>query len=512
MTGRSTEPWWKTAVVYQIYPRSFRDTTGDGVGDLRGIIDGLDHLEWLGVDALWLSPVFRSPMVDHGYDVSDYCDIDPVFGSLADMDELIERRARRAASRCCSTGCRTTRATSTRGSSRRASSRDDPKRGLVRVARRLARRARPTTGAAPSRPASRRGRGTRPTQAWFLHLFAARAARPELGPPRRAAPRCSTRCASGSTAASTGSAWTSIHLIGKGDDLPELTADEAQGRRPASSTCPRRTSTSGRSGRCSTRTRASGPRWARCSSSTPRRWPKYYGDDDELHLSFNFAPLFSRWRAASWARNIRTASERARRRRALGDVGAVEPRQPAPPHPLRRRRAHRPRRGGPAADPAGHAVPLRRRGARPRGCRSCRRSARSTRRRPRDGCRAPIPWTAEPAHGWASADPWLPFPPEPDCRNVAALRDDPTLDPAPLPRSARPAPAHPPPCSWARSRCSSRPRTSSSTSAPRRRGADGRDQLQPADRHGSRRPCRRVWLPGGRSALSRNGEGRRLGR
>ena len=90
-----TEPWWKTAVVYQIYPRSFRDTTGDGVGDLRGIIDGLDHLEWLGVDALWLSPVFRSPMVDHGYDVSDYCDIDPVFGSLADMDELIDQAHQR---------------------------------------------------------------------------------------------------------------------------------------------------------------------------------------------------------------------------------------------------------------------------------------------------------------------------------------------------------------------------------------------------------------------------------
>ena len=95
MTGGSTEPWWKTAVVYQIYPRSFRDTTGDGVGDLRGIIDGLDHLEWLGVDALWLSPVFRSPMVDHGYDVSDYCDIDPIFGSLADMDELIDQAHQR---------------------------------------------------------------------------------------------------------------------------------------------------------------------------------------------------------------------------------------------------------------------------------------------------------------------------------------------------------------------------------------------------------------------------------
>jgi glycosidase len=67
-------PWWRSAVVYQIYPRSFRDTSGNGVGDLRGIIDGLGHLETLGVDAIWLSPVFPSPMVDHGYDVSDYCD------------------------------------------------------------------------------------------------------------------------------------------------------------------------------------------------------------------------------------------------------------------------------------------------------------------------------------------------------------------------------------------------------------------------------------------------------
>src|SRR5688500_476766 len=89
MTGACSEPCWKTGVVYQIYPRSFRDTTGDGVGDLRGIIEGLDHLEWLGVGALWLSPVFRSPMVDHGYDVSDHCDVDPVFGTIADLDELI---------------------------------------------------------------------------------------------------------------------------------------------------------------------------------------------------------------------------------------------------------------------------------------------------------------------------------------------------------------------------------------------------------------------------------------
>ncbi len=81
--------WWHGAVFYQIYPRSFHDTNGDGVGDIKGIIEKLDYLEWLGVDALWISPVFPSPMADFGYDVSDYCDVDPVFGSLADMDQLI---------------------------------------------------------------------------------------------------------------------------------------------------------------------------------------------------------------------------------------------------------------------------------------------------------------------------------------------------------------------------------------------------------------------------------------
>jgi alpha-glucosidase len=76
-------------VVYQIYPRSFRDASGDGIGDLAGIAAGLDHLAWLGVDAVWLSPIYRSPMKDFGYDVSDHCDVDPVFGSLADLDALI---------------------------------------------------------------------------------------------------------------------------------------------------------------------------------------------------------------------------------------------------------------------------------------------------------------------------------------------------------------------------------------------------------------------------------------
>ncbi|MBM7506008.1 alpha-glucosidase [Agromyces aurantiacus] len=86
----STAPdWWKSAVVYQVYPRSFQDSDGDGIGDLRGILQRLDHLERLGVDVVWLSPIYRSPQADNGYDISDYHDIDPVFGTLADFDELL---------------------------------------------------------------------------------------------------------------------------------------------------------------------------------------------------------------------------------------------------------------------------------------------------------------------------------------------------------------------------------------------------------------------------------------
>ncbi len=80
--------WWKESVVYQVYPRSFKDSNGDGIGDLRGIINKLDYLKELGIDVLWLSPVYKSPNDDNGYDISDYQEIMDEFGSMVDLDEL----------------------------------------------------------------------------------------------------------------------------------------------------------------------------------------------------------------------------------------------------------------------------------------------------------------------------------------------------------------------------------------------------------------------------------------
>ena len=90
-----TALWWQTCVIYQIYPRSFQDTNDDGIGDLKGIEQRLDYLVSLGIEAIWISPIYPSPMVDFGYDVADYCDVDPRFGTLADFDDLLMQAHRR---------------------------------------------------------------------------------------------------------------------------------------------------------------------------------------------------------------------------------------------------------------------------------------------------------------------------------------------------------------------------------------------------------------------------------
>ncbi len=90
LSDREQHEWWQTGVVYQVYPRSFKDTTGNGVGDLQGVIDKMDYLsDTLGIDAIWMSPFYPSPMADFGYDVSDYRDAHPMFGDLATFDRLV---------------------------------------------------------------------------------------------------------------------------------------------------------------------------------------------------------------------------------------------------------------------------------------------------------------------------------------------------------------------------------------------------------------------------------------
>jgi alpha-glucosidase len=83
-------PWWKEGIVYEVYPRSFQDSNNDGIGDLQGIIRRLPYLTWLGIDAIWIAPIYPSPMADFGYDVSDYCNVDSIYGSLSDFDELVK--------------------------------------------------------------------------------------------------------------------------------------------------------------------------------------------------------------------------------------------------------------------------------------------------------------------------------------------------------------------------------------------------------------------------------------
>jgi alpha-glucosidase len=88
--------WWQTGVIYQIYPRSFQDSNGDGVGDLPGMLTRLDYVRDLSVDAIWLSPIFTSPMADFGYDIADYQGIAPLFGTMADFDRLLQAAHARA--------------------------------------------------------------------------------------------------------------------------------------------------------------------------------------------------------------------------------------------------------------------------------------------------------------------------------------------------------------------------------------------------------------------------------
>ena len=400
-------PWWRDAVVYQIYPRSFADANGDGVGDLAGIASKLDYLADLGVDALWLSPIFTSPMRDFGYDVADYCGIDPVFGTDADFDELIDGLHER--------GMRLLLDWVPNHSSsdhpwfvESRSSRDNPKRDWYVW------RDRKSDGSPPTNWMSQ----FKGVPAWthdvatdqsYLHVFLSE--QPDLNwsnPDVEAAMLDTLRY--WLDRGVDGFRSDVVNLIGKGadvDDLPEhlATMPLLACDRPFGHELLRRI-------RSLLDSYDHDPMMVgevyllRDGESA-----SYVGSPDapELHLSFDFRPLHTPWEAA-------------RMQRALEKMEAdfAEPRWPTFVLSNHDQPRHRTRYGTEARARAAAVMALTTRGTPflfageelgledgvvppdrvvdPDG---------------RDGCRAPIPWTVdgddENGHGWPTR-PWLPFP------------------------------------------------------------------------------------------------------
>jgi alpha-glucosidase len=416
-----TAPWWQRGVVYQIYPRSFADATGDGIGDLRGIRARLDHLAWLGVDAVWLSPIYPSPMADFGYDVSDFCDVDPTFGTLADFDALLaEAHAR---------GIRVLldwvpHHTSDRhpwfAAARR--SRADPRRDWY-----VWRDPRPD-GAPPNNWVSAFDRH-RPawtldaaTGQYWLHCFLP--AQPDLNwanPEVRAAMRDVLRF--WLDRGVDGFRVDVVHGLGKDpmlpDDPPEWAGVPHAALNDHASVHPilqelRRFVDAYPGDRVLV---------GEVFLLVAGRHPSYYGRGDELHLVFELpGAVMAPWDAGDWRRRIVRAGE------LLDPIGAwptwVLSNHDTPRHRTRFGSEPRARaaavllltlRGTPFLY-AGEELGLENAEVPPE---------RTVDPGGRDGCRAPIPWEAAPPHGWRGAEPWLPWPPEPARRSVEAERADP---------------------------------------------------------------------------------------
>ncbi len=411
-------PWWKSAVVYQLYPRSFADANGDGIGDLGGIRAHLDHIARLGVDALWLSPIYRSPMADFGYDVSDYCDVDPLFGSLAEFDQLLAEAHER--------GLKVVLDWVPNHSSDQhpwflesRSSRDNPKRDWY-----VWRDPAPDGG-----PPNNWIRSWSDQPAWtfddltgqyYLHCFLAQ--QPDLNwanPAVEEAMHDTLRF--WLDRGVDGIRMDVVHLIGKDPALPDDPPDLAAlshvplNHRPETHDLLRAIR--------KLFDEYEGDRFAvgEIFLLDTADVATYYGTNDELHLNFNFPPLFAQWSERSWRKQI------ARVQRELDPIDAW-PTWVLSNHDNRR---HRTRYGSEARARAAAVLMLTLRGT-PFLYAGEELAMEDAVVPPeqvvdpggRDGCRAPIPWDASPGHGW-STEPWLPWAPEADTRNVAAQTADP---------------------------------------------------------------------------------------
>jgi len=412
----TTGSWWKQTTVYQIYPRSFADGSGDGVGDLEGVRSRLDHLQWLGVEAVWLSPIFPSPGVDLGYDVSDYCDIDPLFGDLALFDTLVEEAHARDV-RVLLDWVPNHTSDQHPWFVQSRSSRDNPKRGWY-----VWRDAKPD-GSPPNNWASAFGGSAwqwdEPTRQWFLHFFFPQ--QPDLNwnnPDVRQA-MCNVvrfwldRGVDGFRA-------DVVNLIGKDPALSDV-SNELAGKslvgvwddptayahleevREVIDAYP-------------------GDRvfLGEIHLSDPRRLRSYI-EGKRLKLVFNFQLLWQPWDAAAWLRVIAEADE-------VFTGSEAWPTWVLSNHDNARIRT---RFGGDERRARVAAVVLLTLRGTPfvfqgdelgllDGTTAVHRADPTGRL----GCRAPIPWDDSPAHGWP-VEPWLPWPPEPDTHNVTTMQRDP---------------------------------------------------------------------------------------
>ncbi|CAN5570499.1 alpha-amylase family glycosyl hydrolase [soil metagenome] len=412
-------PWWQTAVIYQIYPRSFADADGDGIGDLEGIRRRLDHLVWLGVDAIWLSPFFRSPMADFGYDVSDYCDVDPTFGTLDDFDRLLA---------------------------------DAHERGIKLVIDWVPNH---SSDQHPWFVESRSGPDS-PKRDWYVWRDPA----PDGGPPNNWVAAFTDRPA-WTLDATSGQYYLHLFLpeqpdlnwrhpevvdamhgvlrfwLDRGVDGFRADVVHAIGKDPALPDNPPNVAALPHSGLNDhpfthellrdLRRLLDGYPGDRMMVGevyllSTALVAKYYGDGDELHLSFNFPPLYTPWDAAKWRHRIARVAEE------------LEPIDAWPTWVLSNHDnpRHRTRYGSDARARAAAVLLCTLRGTpflyqgEELGLEDAVVPAdRVVDPGGRDGCRAPIPWDAGPGLGWAGAEPWLPWPPHAADLHAEAQRADP---------------------------------------------------------------------------------------
>jgi alpha-glucosidase len=406
----SDRPWWREAVFYEIYVRSFADGNGDGVGDLQGIVSRLDQLERLGVDAVWLTPIYPSPMRDFGYDVTDHCAVDPLFGRLEDVDLLVEQAHARGIRMLLDWVPNHTSdlhpwfVESRR--SRESRMRDwyvwrDGRDGLPPNNWRAAFGGRAWTW-------------DETTAQWYLHLFLPE--QPDLNwgnPEVRAAMAGTLRF--WLDRGIDGFRIDVVHCIGKDPLLPDQPPEFGDVDRIGIHDHPG-THELIREIRGVVDAYEDRVIVGEVNLRDTIRIAAYYGAGDELHLAFNFLSLDARWDEDDWRALVRTVGE------GLG--GAAWPTWVLSNHDTPR---HRTRYGGSEERARAAAVLLLTLRGSPFvyageevGLEDAVVSA-ADRVDPggRDGCRAPIPWNAASPHGW-EAGPWLPFAPDPAGSSVEA--------------------------------------------------------------------------------------------